>query len=778
MAGPFVISAKFTLDGAGVTSTAGEIRGQFQSIQSAVNGAAVSMQRLADQRQRLAAQSAASINSSLGVRDDFGSAGRAEDIAAYGRALDAMRAQYNPLFAAEQRHEANLAGIQRAHQLGAISAREMATAVRSEQQAYAQAVASIDSNTDALQRNRAVRSGSGSGGQFATANVAAQFQDIAVTSAMGMSPLQIALQQGTQISGAFGNMGAAGAVKTLAGAFMALVSPVSLVTIALVGGAAAAIQYFAGLGSQAKSADDRLDEHLERITQIARGYDDVAKAASQANEDGRRRPEGAVASDLLAAQRAAVLELRSALTGVADEEARISASLGDLAYAGDVATLSAIEGLDQLGLSAGSTTRELEQVITRLTVMANDEGLSERARKYATDLLPVIENLVAARTELSSVNAAVRALPREIQIKLTVGTEFGNALSDIQSLYMDPRSSFDVARERLENNYAQAQATAQSYGQIVGAGEQYERVLNSINAAEEESKAKASARSAATVSAFDREIQTIQERTAAQQVETNVIGLGTFATERARMVLELENAAREDSIGLSSTRVAQIQEEATAYALAAAAQEKAVEAQRAATEQIEFGRSTFRSFFSDLRAGLQDGQDGWAALGNAGANALDRIADRALGMAADGIFDLIFGAVMGGITGGFGGMGSGLGGISSITGSSGGFFPGFADGGWTGGLAGQARGVVHGEEFVVRAGPAAQNRKLLEAINSGSEVSVGGSGGVSLSPSYNFNGSGFTEAQARRLMQDNNRELMDRLPGALAEARYRAVSGV
>jgi hypothetical protein len=50
--------------------------------------------------------------------------------------------------------------------------------------------------------------------------------------------------------------------------------------------------------------------------------------------------------------------------------------------------------------------------------------------------------------------------------------------------------------------------------------------------------------------------------------------------------------------------------------------------------------------------------------------------------------------------------------ISAISGS-------FDVGGWTGGRAGAPAGIVHGEEFVVRAGPAAANRAALEAINAG-----------------------------------------------------------
>jgi lambda family phage tail tape measure protein len=73
-------------------------------------------------------------------------------------------------------------------------------------------------------------------------NIAAQFQDIGVTAAMGMNPLLIALQQGTQLSAVFAASGQSlGA--TLKAAFASVISPVALFTIGLVALAAAALQF-------------------------------------------------------------------------------------------------------------------------------------------------------------------------------------------------------------------------------------------------------------------------------------------------------------------------------------------------------------------------------------------------------------------------------------------------------------------------------------------------------------------------------------------------------
>lgn len=73
--------------------------------------------------------------------------------------------------------------------------------------------------------------------QATPGNIAAQFQDIGVTAAGGMSPMLIALQQGTQLSAAL-----AGGMGNLAGAFKQLFSVTAIMTIGFVALLAAFIQ--------------------------------------------------------------------------------------------------------------------------------------------------------------------------------------------------------------------------------------------------------------------------------------------------------------------------------------------------------------------------------------------------------------------------------------------------------------------------------------------------------------------------------------------------------
>lgn len=98
--------------------------------------------------------------------------------------------------------------------------------------------------------------------RFQTANLAAQFQDIAVQLQGGQSPFTVALQQGTQISQVLGQTGATWAVSLLGSAFQSLLSPTSLATIAVIALGGAAVQY----GLKAIGAVDDLDDNLKAHT--------------------------------------------------------------------------------------------------------------------------------------------------------------------------------------------------------------------------------------------------------------------------------------------------------------------------------------------------------------------------------------------------------------------------------------------------------------------------------------------------------------------------------
>ncbi|MGB3407096.1 MAG: phage tail length tape measure family protein, partial [Jannaschia sp.] len=96
------------------------------------------------------------------------------------------------------------------------------------------------------------------------ANLTAQFNDIGVMMAAGQSPLQLAIQQGTQISQVIGPMGAAGAVKSLGTAFLGMISPVSLVTLGVIAGGAALGQW----AMEALSAGEETETFADNLAKM------------------------------------------------------------------------------------------------------------------------------------------------------------------------------------------------------------------------------------------------------------------------------------------------------------------------------------------------------------------------------------------------------------------------------------------------------------------------------------------------------------------------------
>ncbi|MEM7778202.1 MAG: phage tail length tape measure family protein [Pseudomonadota bacterium] len=98
--------------------------------------------------------------------------------------------------------------------------------------------------------------------RFNTANLAAQGNDVIVMALAMQNPMQLALQQGTQVSQIFNQMGGRrDIIRSLGAAFTSMVNPVSLVTIGVIAGGAALVQWALG----ASQADDEAEAFTKRL---------------------------------------------------------------------------------------------------------------------------------------------------------------------------------------------------------------------------------------------------------------------------------------------------------------------------------------------------------------------------------------------------------------------------------------------------------------------------------------------------------------------------------
>ncbi|MCW0014915.1 phage tail tip lysozyme [Rhizobium sp. BT-226] len=196
-----------------------------------------------------------------------------EHVRAFRMEVERLTLKYQPLAQATRSYEAAIGEIDRAHKLGVINAQQMTQALDRERQAYERLKTSATTAGAAV---KAANSNRGGAQSFNSANAAFQFQDIAVTAAMGMNPLMIGLQQGTQLAAVVGSMERP--VAGLASAFASLINPISLVTIGLTAGVAALVQYF----STAESGSGKTSKLFEEQNEVIRRAADLWGEATPA----------------------------------------------------------------------------------------------------------------------------------------------------------------------------------------------------------------------------------------------------------------------------------------------------------------------------------------------------------------------------------------------------------------------------------------------------------------------------------------------------------------
>lgn len=215
---------------------------------------------------------------------------RNDDIQAYGREMDQLRAKFNPLFAASKQYEASLDEINYAHRVGAITAQEQAAAVARLDAQYELAAQAANKLTTA---NKSMA------GSFHTTNLLFQAQDIAMMTAMGQAPMMLALQQGMQVGGIFHQIGSGKQiVQALGGALAGLLSPINLVTVGVIALGAAAVQAFMSWVSSAGPVEKTMEDHRAWLDEILSGYEEISRAVDDYLERATRMPETLLRLDI------------------------------------------------------------------------------------------------------------------------------------------------------------------------------------------------------------------------------------------------------------------------------------------------------------------------------------------------------------------------------------------------------------------------------------------------------------------------------------------------
>nr|WP_299500398.1 phage tail length tape measure family protein [uncultured Rhizobium sp.] len=469
-------------------------------------------------------------------------------LADQGKELERLRARYSPLFNTINGYKAAVADIKRAHAIGAISANEMTAAISRERQAALASTAAIKGRNAALADTPSSRGG---GGSFNTANLAAQFQDIAVTSAMGMSPLQIALQQGTQISAVLGPMGAAGAVKSLSAAFLSVINPVSLATIGLVAAGAAAIQYFGSFDFGGKS-EEVLKKEAELIQRIADKWGDVLPELKKYTDELNRVQENTDLREGLAIFNS--IALSDVVSEITTTRESIAALVQDLRAAGDEdeVIINLQKAFEQFSESAADGKLEIEDVNrVQQALAAIVQGTGVPALE---DFSAAFDRLAKAATVAndkvkSATGSASRAIPERAWrsfdpatggMRDSSGNPWGGADGPIQGSGFNTPESGPTPRSRpnIELEGLPGQETASK-------------------------KAETAAQKAAN--AYRDLLKTASDRIGQVQQEIELLGKYGIEADAARFSLDLFQAAEDKGRSLSAAQRKEIEQKVELY---------------------------------------------------------------------------------------------------------------------------------------------------------------------------------------------------------------------
>lgn len=553
-------------------------------------------------------------------------------------------------------------------------------------------------------------------GSFNTGNIAAQFQDIAVTSAMGMSPLQIALQQGTQLSAVLGPMGAAGAARSLGAALLAVVSPMSLITLGVVGLSAAAIQYFGRLMTDSADSAEALQKQADLIDSVASQWGNALPALKVYNDELTRQKDLA---DALAASQAAVSQQYAPL------RQRVESS--------DLIDIASIMGDLQLaGVAVSSLNTEFQELRDKLAdnTATGQDALDVQRELTALFNTTGIKTVGQAADKFGELAANIDQASTKARVLIEDAAMLGQVLSTLNTLDAFKRTPFQTQedimfdrsrREREDEENKRLGALAPIPPQkpnMEDWGAEEDRRLDA-EAKRAAAESKRAATEAAKVNPSERILRTQQERIELLRLEMSVMGQSEAV--RARMISQLQ--AEQEIIRLGNDLKAS---EADAIrANAAAITEYSIQLSELAKAQDEFNQRAefFGGLGVDLFKSMAKGADG---LRDSLLRVVDALTDAVLQavLLGQGPLASLFGSKptggnsVGGLFGSlFGGLlGGGLGKFPAAPG--GGLFD---SGGYTGqGGKYQPAGVVHRGEYVFD--KAATDRigiATLEAIRAG-----------------------------------------------------------
>lgn len=458
--------------------------------------------------------------------------------------------------------------------------------------------------------------------RFNTGNIAAQFQDIAITAAMGMNPITIALQQGSQLVGVLNLM-----EKPLTGivqAFKSLINTTSLVTIGLTGLVAAGLQMVDWTGV-AQSGLNGLASAMDFIANNST----VVASALMILATGFTAVGGAML----------VLKWSSVVAGLK--------SFGESLYLAGLYIKDFIVKLGKLAISILTNPFVTIPVIV-IGVIEAFALFKDNVKSALTSTIDwvaeKINKLIGFFVGLKNVVANTSEIIKK-GMNEGIG-EAKNTVSDIMSEAMNKKyiddetvkgvkdtvgKSIDVAAEAVEKVNSVVADAAKGLGNSVksvantASGKLKEWSKGLTETEEKTNKLKES---------WEKLQNQVNQDLASAQLEMRLIGADTYTAEYEKIKASLTNQALEGNIPLTPEKISYIDESADSLARMREETEKV-------NDVFNTSKSITNSFFQDMRTSLRDGASAWESFGNAITNVLDRILSKMMDVGVDSLFNAI-----------------------------------------------------------------------------------------------------------------------------------------
>jgi GH24 family phage-related lysozyme (muramidase) len=352
-----------------------------------------------------------------------------------------------------------------------------------------------------------------------TANLSFQLNDIATQLASGTSPFQVMVQQGGQVAQIFqGSGGILNSIKLLGSGLASLVSPVSLVTLGLIGLTGYLVQYFTSGSEKVPELNELLKSHGEAIAALEKDYggagkglEDYAKksfAVLKAQEAVSRiklkDSLKAFAEEFISSGeviRSSSEDIQQSILRIQDEIAGVYQSdparareleaelqslykqLNDVAAgAKSVTPRFAAFGKELLDFAEAADSGEINftKLRDRIAEIVNDSSTPEAIKKTAGELLEMTENAASAERYLNPLEDSVKEISAAALGSAASLNKMNTALAELSGIAAPALSEAEQALAA----YNIAMANAQGLEDRIAATKAYEAALNRVATAE------------------------------------------------------------------------------------------------------------------------------------------------------------------------------------------------------------------------------------------------------------------------------------------------------